>query len=353
MTMGALYTPHRRPGPHRSPTAMTPMIASAVHTRSGYKAIDYPNDTDVYITRDKDGLITETRDDSGTTTNVYYPSQRLKTTTVSAGPPRPSPTSTTASCLVSSMASVRRERHFSYTYNGRNQLSSVTNPNSVEVDFSYDNGGRRTRITDPGSYVEYVYNARNWITDVRNRTTGGTTRYDATYAYNNGSTWDNCGNPLVRTENIAGSTYTTTLRYDNVYRQTQRPRRTAATTPSTTSPTAMTRAATAPPAPSMAPPPTTAFDDNNKLTDCQRSRLSCSYDGNGNLTSTSGNLPSQTMIYNDSNYLTSITYGSGHHRLLLVHLRWPTLPGHPRREPPIATSTTGNACWRNWTTAGI
>ena len=42
---------------------------------SGYVAIHYPNDTDVNITRDKDELVTETRDASGTTTNVYYPSK--------------------------------------------------------------------------------------------------------------------------------------------------------------------------------------------------------------------------------------------------------------------------------------
>jgi len=95
----------------------------------------------------------------------------------------------------------------------------VTTPNSVQVSFTYDEGGRLSRITDPGSYVEYVYNARNWITDVRNRTTGGTSRYDAAYYYNDGTTWDNVGNPLKRTENIAGSTYTTTLRYDAVYRR--------------------------------------------------------------------------------------------------------------------------------------
>jgi len=55
-------------------------------TGSGnYVAINYPNDTDVQITRDADGLITSTVDASGTTTNVYYPSQWLKTKTVSAG----------------------------------------------------------------------------------------------------------------------------------------------------------------------------------------------------------------------------------------------------------------------------
>ena len=178
----------------------------------------------------------------------------------------------------------------------------------MEVDFSYDNGGRRTRITDPGSYVQYDYNARNWITDVYNRTTGGTTLYDANYYYNDGSLWDNHGNP-VRTENIAGSTYNTTLRYDNVYRQTQETKkdsgnntiydlsygydacgnRTSRTLNGTTT--------------------NYAYDDNNKLTTVNGT-TSCTYDRNGNITNTNDNLPSQTMVYNDSNYLTSIAYDS-------------------------------------------
>jgi YD repeat-containing protein len=102
---------------------------------------------------------------------------------------------------------------------------SLTNPNSVTMSFTYDNGGRRTRVTRPGSYIEYVYNARDWITDVRNRTTGGTTRYDATHYYQDGALWDHTGNPLKRTENLAGSTYNTTLRYDHVYRQTEETKR--------------------------------------------------------------------------------------------------------------------------------
>ena len=145
--------------------------------------------------------------------------------------------------LVSYMAISGETGNFSYTYNGNNQLSSVTNPNSVEVDFSYDNGGRRTRITDPGSYVQYDYNARNWITDV---TIARPAARPATsnYTYNDGSPWDNHGNPVKRTEDIAGSTYTTTLRMTTCTAKPRKPRRTVATTPSTTLPTAMTRAET-------------------------------------------------------------------------------------------------------------
>lgn len=84
--------------------------------------------------------------------------------------------------------------------------------------------GRRACL-EQSRGVEYVYNARNWLTDVRNRTTGGTTRYEATYYYQDGTLWDHTGNPVKRTENLAGSTYTTTLRYDAVYRQTEETKR--------------------------------------------------------------------------------------------------------------------------------
>jgi len=278
---------------------------------SGYVAIDYPtaNETDVNIARDMDGLVEEIRDASGTTTNTYYPSQKPKEVIVSAGSSKTITYQYNNALLVSSMQ-VTGENAFTYSYNGRNQLSSVTNPNSVQVSFTYDNAGRRTRITDPGSYVEYVYNARNWLTDVRNRTTGGTTRYDATYAYNDGSAWDNVGNPLKRTENVAGSTYTTTLRYDAVYRETEETKRDSSNNvvysltygyDECGNRTSRTLGGTT---------TTYTFDDNNKLLNVNGT-LSCSYDGNGNLTSTYANLPSQTMWYNDSNYLTRIRYGGG------------------------------------------
>ena len=280
---------------------------------SGYKAITYPNDTPVYITRDEDGLITELRDDSGTTTNIYYPSKRLNTTTVSAGTSKTLTYDYTGVGLVSYLAISGESGNFSYTYDGDNRLYTVTNPNSVQVSFSYDNGGRRTYITDPGSYVQYSYNARNWITSVYNRTTGGTTRYDASYAYNNGCTWDNCGNPLVRTENIAGSTYTTTLTYDNVYRETAETKkdsdnntiyalsygydacgnRTTRTLGGVTYTYVYldNNNKCLPPPAAASPPP------------------SLRYDNNGNMTSVSGTMyGSKTMVYNDSNYLTSITY---------------------------------------------
>jgi len=50
-------------------------------------------------------------------------------------------------------------------------------------------------------------------------------RYDATYYYNDGALWDNTGNPLRRVENFGASDFTTTLRYDNVYRETEETKR--------------------------------------------------------------------------------------------------------------------------------
>ncbi len=90
--------------------------------------------------------------------------------------------------LVSSMQ-VTGEDVFSYDYNGRNQLSSATNPNSVTVSFTYHDGGRRTRMTRPGSYIDYSYNARDWITAVVNRGTGGVSTYQ----------YDDLGRPTTMT----------------------------------------------------------------------------------------------------------------------------------------------------------
>ena len=224
--------------------------------------------------------------------------------------------------LVSDMV-VSGESSFTYSYNAANQLSSVTNPNSVQVSFTGacpehtrgDNGGRRTRITDPGSYVEYVYNARNWLTDVRNRTTGGTTRYDATYYYQDGNLWDHTGNPVKRVENLAGSTYTTTLRYDAVYRQTEETKRDSGNNvvysltygyDAVGNRTTRTLGGT-----------TIHYgcDDNNKLTKIGTTSggndlATFGYDSNGNMTSVAGSLfGSKTMVYNDDNRLASIVCG--------------------------------------------
>jgi len=52
------------------------------------------------------------------------------------------------------------------------------------------------------------------------------------------------------------------------------------------------------------------FDDNNKLVS-SNDGATYQYDGNGNMTYTSGGMyGTKTMAYNDGNYMTSITYGS-------------------------------------------
>ena len=61
----------------------------------------------------------------------------------------------------------------------------------------------------PGSYIDFQYNPRNWISAVLNRTTGGSTLYDATYYYQDGSLWNHTGNPLKRVENFGAGSFTT------------------------------------------------------------------------------------------------------------------------------------------------
>jgi len=162
--------------------------------------------------------------------------------------------------LVSDMA-ISRESSFTYSHNARNQLDTVTNPNSVQVTFSYDNGGRRTRITDPGSYVEYAYSARNgsaiplgwatpsqrdWLTDV--------------------------GNGCVRLQRTAMATPARRQGFSH---------RTSKTLGGTTI--------------------TYSYEDNSKLTSAsgRGQNASFSYDNNGNMTGVSGTMfGSKTMVYN-------------------------------------------------------
>ena len=172
--------------------------------------------------------------------------------------------------------------------------------------------GRPTRVTRPGSYIEYVYNARDWQTDVRNRTTGGTTRYDATYEYNDGALWDHTGNPLKRVENFGGNDYTTTLRYDDVYRETEETKRDSGNNVTYTlgygydqvgNRTSLSKDGTT---------YTFVYDDNNKMSSASGGGLSASfgYDGAGSMTSVTGTMyQNKTLVFDDESRMSSITYG--------------------------------------------
>jgi RHS repeat-associated protein len=210
---------------------------------------------------------------------------------------------------------------FNYSYNTRNLLGSVTDPDSVQVTFTYDDGGRRTRVTRPGSYIEYVYNARDWITAVRNRTTGGTVRYDALYYYNDGSLWDHTGNPLKRVENFGGSDFTTTLRYDNVYRETEETLRDSGDVVQYTHLYAYDEVGNRIVRNDGGSPPYLGYgyDANNKLTSTRPVgggppgpiTANFYYDGAGNMTSVTGTeFGSKTLTYDDESRLSSIAYGA-------------------------------------------
>ena len=167
-------------------------------------------------------------------------------------------------------------------------------------------------LAAPTARADYAYNARNWLTSVHNRTTGGTTLYDAAYAYNNGSTWDNTGNPLVKTENFAGTNYTTTLAYDYVYRLMQETKKDSGN--NTVYDFGYTYDAVGNRLTRTLNGTTFNFsyDDNNKLTSATGGGSSSSfyYDNNGNMTSVTGTkYGSKSFLYNDSDELTSLTSG--------------------------------------------
>jgi RHS repeat-associated protein len=271
------------------------------------EAVDYPNDTDVDIGRDEDGLVTSLSDASGTSSLVYYPSTWLKSLTDGAGK-----AVTYDYNGVGNVGTMWTPDGlgFAYGYNAINELASVETPSGVAVSMDYDDAGRLSRITRPGSYIDYQYNARNWVTAVLNRTTGGSTLYDARYYYNDGSLWDHVGNPLLRTEDFGSGLWTTTLGYDNVYRQTQE---TLVGPNSTTvsdlgygydavgNRTTRTKDGV---------PVTYTYDNNDKLTSANDGS-SFGYDGAGNMTSVSGPLGSWTLSYDDESRLSAVSYPDG------------------------------------------
>jgi RHS repeat-associated protein len=273
------------------------------------KAVDYPTDTDVGIVRDKDGLVTSLADATGTSTATYYPSGWLKTFTNGASSLNKTTFEYNHVGLLSKLTAPVTSKYFTYDYNELNQLRTVQDSSTPPItlsSFSYDNGGRLSRIARPGSYIEFAYNARDWIAAVRNRKTDDTVLYDNTYYYQDGSLWDFVGNPLKRTEFVDGTTYTTTYRYDNVYRMLSEAR-----TPGNYS-LAYTYDQVGNRLTRVKDGVTTSYgyDNNDKLTTVN-SVTSAGYDGSGNLTSTYGNFPAMTLAYNDASQLTSVAYPGG------------------------------------------
>ncbi len=263
------------------------------------------------ITRDKDGLITQVVDASGTTSITYYPSTWVKAVTNGANK--------TVTYQYNGVGKVTKlttpgNLNFTYSYNARNQLSSITNPAGKTISYTYDNGGRRTKVSRSGGYIEYVYNARDWVYYVKNKDSSGNIKYQVKYY------WDNMGNVTKKAEWFEGTSgyYWTYYSLDGVYRLTREARKyyTSSTydydyrwyydavgnrTKEQDLVAGWTRYYT--------------YDNADKLTKIGTSSggsqlATFGYDSNGNMTSVSGSLfGSKTLTYDDENRLKQITYG--------------------------------------------
>ncbi len=120
-------------------------------------------------------------------------------------------------------------------------------------------------------------------------------------------------NAADRVENWGATDYTTTLRYDDVYRLTQETKKDSGN--NTIYDFGYTYDAVGNRLTRVLGGVTYNFsyDDNNKLTSSTGGGSSASfyYDNNGNMTSVTGaKYGAWTMVYNDSNNLTSLTHGS-------------------------------------------
>ncbi len=284
---------------------------------SGYVAINYPNDTDVSISRDADGLVTSFSDASGTTAISYYPSGWVKQVTNGYGR-----TVTYDYNDVGDAAKVwsqlSPERSYAYTYTSRNQTETVTDWTGALVSsFLYDNGGRLTRITRPGSYVAYEYNARDWVTRVNNHTTGGVQIHDVRYLYTWGSNPGHTGNPGLKLEYMPGVLHG----YNTIYEHDALGRLTRDTKGLCCGATQYSENFTYDGVGNRLTRPmwggtsvTYTYDNNNKLVSASGDGLSASfgYDSNGNVSSVSGSMfGNWSFTHNDENRLVSVTSAGG------------------------------------------
>jgi len=181
----------------------------------------------------------------------------------------------------------------------------------------FDALGRVSRITRPGSYIKYVYNARNWITEVHNRKTDGTVLYDAEYYYNDGVLWDSVGNPLKRVENWGAGDFTTTFRYDRLYRLTEETKRDTANNVVYSEAYAYDAVGNRLTLTKDGTTYTYTYNtnDNDKLASISGGGKSAgfAYDANGNIISVSGDLLGvwSSLVYDDENQLTEANRPGG------------------------------------------
>ena len=234
---------------------------------------------------------------------------------------------------------------YTYTYNELNRVASVTNNlYGVTVNYTYDTAGRVTDVTRPGSKIHYQYNARNWITDVQNLKTDSTVIYTAHYDYNDGSLWDQTGNPLKKTENIGGTTYVTTYRYDRLYRLIEETKcdssNNIVNTETYTYDAVGNRLTRTKDGTTYA----STYGYNNKLSTLTGGGQSASftYDGDGNITGVTGSLlGAWTMTYNDSDELVNAVRPRGTDTYLYNALGQRSAPASPAACSAMSTSATG------------
>jgi len=112
---------------------------------------------------------------------------------------------------------------------------------------------------------------------------------------------------------IAGTTYNTTLRYDHIARQTEETKRDAGNNVVYSLGYGYDAVGNRATRTLGGATITYVYDDNDRMTSASGGGQSASfgYDNNGNMTSVSGTMyGSKTLVYNDDNRLTSLTYGA-------------------------------------------
>lgn len=264
----------------------------------------------VQYTYDGDGNRLTMVDSTGTTTYGYDTLNRQTSKTLPSGTPA---LAVTYDGVGNTLTYADAGGTVTYAYNAANQLTSLAEPSgsctSVPTvkctTFGYDNNGKRTTTTYPGSTVmTTTYDNSGRPSRVRT-VNGATTIADYQYSYLKSS----ADNTLVQTmTNTAGAV--TTYTYDTLDRLSKAVlgggspaswlycydlagnRTSMSTTSGATCPGATT---------------TWAYNNANELTTRNGSTTGWSYDGNGNETAGVGSTTRSSGTYNTKNQYTSVT----------------------------------------------
>ena len=165
--------------------------------RGAKNYVDYPDGTTESMTYDSDGnIVTHTDRDNNATSYVFDAADRLTNVNYPTSPGQ----------------GIFATPNVTFTYDGANRMSTMMdsqqgtgyNANQTYTYWGYDNASRVTEMNTPSEYIGYSYDADG---NLKQRTYGGTTKWNYSYDADNEVT-------QVKTPDMSGNQFTVGMSYN-------------------------------------------------------------------------------------------------------------------------------------------